>query len=278
MHAQAVPEQLRRLWRLPHEPARLGRRSRLDVDAVVSTAVRLADEGGLEAATLPRIAGELGVTAMSLYRHVGSKDELLQLMVDAASEPDDPGARDAGDAPGAPAAASTVPAPADGDRWREGLHRWALDLWRLYRRRPWIPHVPVHRMPSGPHQLAWVERGLAHLEGTELSWGQKIAAITVLSSHVRQSVLLSQELAAGRPPDQNQAHSEHETARALGHLVSADRFPQAAQLFAAEVFTPSDEPSEATEHADLLVGIDLLLDGLQRRVTAEAAPAAGTAP
>lgn len=58
-----------RLWRLPGVPARRGRPSRLDVETVVSTAVGSVDSDGLEGAALPRLADELGVTAMSLYRH-----------------------------------------------------------------------------------------------------------------------------------------------------------------------------------------------------------------
>ena len=139
-----VPDFFRRLWRLPETPHRRGRRSTLDVETVVSTAVRLADAGGLEAATLPKVADELGVTAMSLYRHVGSKHELLMLMMDAATEPPDHSSADAG--------------------WRDGLRQWAVDLWSLYLERPWIPHVPVHSPPSGPHQVAWLEQGLDRLE------------------------------------------------------------------------------------------------------------------
>src|SRR5690625_8050639 len=58
--------------------------------ALPISAVQLADHGGLEAATLPKVAEALNVTAMSLYRHIGSKQELLQLMMDAASEPPGP--------------------------------------------------------------------------------------------------------------------------------------------------------------------------------------------
>src|SRR5690606_10565395 len=117
MDSDAVPDLVRRLWRLPiTTPTRMGRKSTLDVETVIAAAVRLADAEGLAAATLPKVAEQLGVTAMSLYRHVGSKDELLQLMLDAASGP--------------PAG------PAETSGWREGLWRWALDLWELYRRRP----------------------------------------------------------------------------------------------------------------------------------------------
>src|SRR5690625_116687 len=83
----AVPDFFRRLWRLPTVEHRLGRKSTLDVETVVSTAVRLADEGGLDAATLPKVAAELRVSAMSLNRLIGSIHDILIQMFVAAYVP-----------------------------------------------------------------------------------------------------------------------------------------------------------------------------------------------
>lgn len=242
----AVPDLIRRLWRLPTTPARLGRKSTLDVETVIAAAVRLADAEGLAAATLPRVSEELGVTAMSLYRHVGSKNDLLQLMLDAASGP------------------PTGPAETVG--WREGLQRWALDLWELYRRRPWLPRVPLHRTPSGPNQIAWLERGLGTLADTGLGWDEKVAAITLLSTYVRHSIQLTQDLEEGRPADQAQAEGEHEHARALSELITAERFPNMAAMFASGVFAASDEPTDFTAREDFIAGLALVLDGLGTRI------------
>src|SRR5699024_6747084 len=116
------------------------------------------------------VAEELGVTAMSLYRHIGSKHELLLLMMDAASKPPSP---------------SSIASD-----WREGLRAWALDLWSLYQTRPWLPQVPIYRPPSGPHQVTWLERGFAQLAATALDWNQKLTALTLLRGFVRHSALL----------------------------------------------------------------------------------------
>ncbi|APU18068.1 TetR/AcrR family transcriptional regulator [Actinoalloteichus sp. GBA129-24] len=246
MDYDAVPDSLRRLWRLPSPPARLGRKSTLDVETVVATAVRLADAGGLDAATLPRVAEELGVTAMSLYRYVGSKQELLQLMMDAASKP---GVASAG-----------------GAAWREGLRSWAVDLWELYRGRPWVPRVPVYSTPSGPNQIAWLERGLAQLESSRLCWGERLAALTLLNGFARHSVLLTQDLAEGRPPGQTQAESEQQYAVAVRDLVDPERFPHTASMFASGVLAASDASSEETAREDFAAGLELVLDGLAARI------------
>ena len=247
MDSDAVPDLVRRLWRLPiTTPTRMGRKSTLDVETVIAAAVRLADAEGLAAATLPKVSEQLGVTAMSLYRHVGSKDDLLQLMLDAASDP--------------PAG------PAETTGWREGLWRWALDLWELYRRRPWLPRVPLHRTPSGPNQIAWLERGLEALADTRLGWDEKARAVTLLSGYVRHSIQLTQDLEEGRPAEQAQAAGEHEYARALGRLVTAQRFPNTAAMLASEAFAASDEPTDVTAREDFTAGLALLLDGLEAQI------------
>src|SRR5246127_5987746 len=61
---------------------RRGRPPTIDREAVLDTAIRLLDAEGVEALTMRRLASELGVSAMAPYRHVGSKDELLMVLVD----------------------------------------------------------------------------------------------------------------------------------------------------------------------------------------------------
>src|ERR1700690_4421209 len=58
----------------------------LSVEAIVTAAIRVADAEGLEAVSMARVAEQLGFTTMSLYRHVTSKEELLQLMWNASAQ------------------------------------------------------------------------------------------------------------------------------------------------------------------------------------------------
>jgi AcrR family transcriptional regulator len=58
----------------------------LDAEAIVDTALSVADDAGLEAVTLRRVAARLGVTPMALYRYIESKDELLDAMADRLYE------------------------------------------------------------------------------------------------------------------------------------------------------------------------------------------------
>ena len=247
MQSNDVPAPLRRLWRLADPPAKVGRPSHLDVDTVVAVAVRIADERGLDAVTLPRVAEEVGVTAMSLYRYVGSKNELLQLMVDAATTPH-------------------VPESDPNATWRTGLRECTVALWELFRARPWLPRVPIETAPSGPRQLGWLEQTLATLSTTGLDWGEKMTAVMLLSGHVRQSVLLTQDLTTGRDPDERQAESERRYAQAMRELVDPARFPEVAAMFGSDLFASGDAPTEITERADFEAGLEIVLDGIAAKV------------
>ncbi len=59
-----------------------GRRARLDSDRVLRAALELVDRDGLEALTIRRLASDLSVDAMAIYRHAANKDALLDGLID----------------------------------------------------------------------------------------------------------------------------------------------------------------------------------------------------
>jgi AcrR family transcriptional regulator len=240
MDEAAVPDELARLWRISSE-SRLGRPAKLDVGQVVDAAVALADRKGLSAATLPKVAESLGVTKMSLYRHVGSKDELLTLMQDAASGP--------------------VPSSLDGTGpWRERLRLWATEQQTIFTRHPWLATAPVSGPPKGPNLIGWFDAGLRALRTSGLDWGAKVGAIMLVSGFVRGQAQMMQEFEAGRAgTDLDQAAAEQAYGRAMASLVSAERFPDAAALFASATF---EDTGADTAQADFDFGLDLILDGV----------------
>ncbi|MER6346533.1 TetR/AcrR family transcriptional regulator [Streptomyces sp. NPDC001595] len=252
-----VPAPLRRLWRLP-ESSRLGRPATLGVDLVVTTAVEIADRDGLDGVTLPKVAKSLGFTGMSLYRYVGSKDELLALMGDHAL--------------GAP------PACLGAGDWREGLRAWARAQRVVYQQRPWLTRLPVTGPPSGPRRIAWMEAALAILARTPLDWAHKLSALALIGGYVVQSVRQESEFTAHRAEGQGQADAERAWGRALAGLVDPGRFPQTARLLSSAMLEeqPAD-PSDpaisdtaisdaAISDADFSVGLELILDGIATRI------------
>src|SRR6478752_5986461 len=118
-----IPRALVIAWGLEEAPRR-GPRRELTHDAIARAAVAIADDGGLGAVTMGRVAASLGFTTMSLYRYVSSKDELVMLMQDAATEVD------------GELEVST-------DDWRQGLRDIAALHLQLYARHPWFLDVPL---------------------------------------------------------------------------------------------------------------------------------------
>lgn len=241
MAERQIPDDLARLWRLPLG-TRLGRPAELDVDTVVRTAIDLADRTGLSGATLPKIAAALGVTPMSLYRHIGSKDELIALMSDAAFGP--------------------TPESGPGDEpWRPALGRWARDQFAVFERHPWLVQIPISGPPRGPHAVGWMDAGLRALRSADADWGTKIGIITVLSGYVRQGFSMTNQLgSARRAADLDESRALRIYSRELTQLVDPTRFPAVAELLAAGLFESVPEPDTADE--DFTFGLELILDGI----------------
>ncbi|WP_349901993.1 TetR/AcrR family transcriptional regulator [Parafrigoribacterium humi] len=137
--------------------ARLSKQGRgpartLSYERITDAAIELADEGGLEAVSMRKIATMLEHSAMSLYRHVGSKDDLTELMYDAALgelELSRTGAED----------------------WRVAVARLARDNRRLWHRHPWISKLS-QRPTLGPNANRMLEYALAAVDGIGLDMDQ----------------------------------------------------------------------------------------------------------
>jgi AcrR family transcriptional regulator len=195
--------------------------------------VALADEGGLAALSMSRLAEKLGFTTMSLYRYVASKDDLLVLMLDAAIGP--------------------PPAAAAGSGWRAGVEGWARALRAGYGRHPWMVDLPISGLPAGPNQLVWFERGLGVLAATTLEPGERAASVLLLATYVRAQGQLVQDLTrAGES-------GGVDWAAVVRRVADPQRFPEVAAVIAAGVF--EDEPDEFPDD-DFGFGLDRILDGI----------------
>ncbi|MFJ4007853.1 TetR/AcrR family transcriptional regulator [Streptomyces sp. NPDC090023] len=115
---------------------RSGQPSGLDRDRITATSVALLDAEGLDRFSMRRLAGELNVTAMSLYWYVDTKDDLLELALDTAF--------------GELALPDTEDAEAD---WREQLRTLATDYRAMMVRHPWLSPIAGRFLNIGPHSL-----------------------------------------------------------------------------------------------------------------------------
>jgi AcrR family transcriptional regulator len=220
-----------------------GPRPGLSADAIVAAAVRIADTEGLEAVSMARVAHELGFTTMSLYRHVTSKDELLQLMWDASTF----GAEEI---------------VLEGDGWRPRLRMWAVIQREVLDRHPWIAQMPMASPPVGPNSLLFVERGLETLDGTGLSDPDKMRVLGLLASYSLSEARMAHDAArasAAAEGAEGTAAPAPTFEAVLRELVDEKTYPRLHRL-AWEGDSASEESGEFEEY---LFGVDLILDGVQ---------------
>jgi AcrR family transcriptional regulator len=153
------------LWRVP-QARRRGPRQALSVDAVVAAAIRLADDRGITALTMRRVADAVGVAPMTLYTYVPGKAELLDLMLDSVYA-------------GMPRS-DTAELP-----WRERVTAVAEENRALFTTHPWAATISTSRPPLGPGQMAKYDHELGALEGLGLSDVELDAALAHLLAFVR---------------------------------------------------------------------------------------------
>jgi AcrR family transcriptional regulator len=235
------------LWGTGEPGPRRGRRPALSLEEVVASAIALADREGLEAVTMRRLAGAVGVGAMALYTYVPGKAELLDLMLDRvyAEMPRDPW-------------------PAD---WRERIAAVARENRALYDAHPWAATVATGRPPLGPGLMGKYERELTAFEGLGLDDVEIDAALTFLLDFVRAAALAADVAratlrATGMTDEQWWAANAPLLERALDPAA----YPTAARVGSAAgaAHGGAYSPDHAWEF-----GLERVLDGLAALIEAE---------
>jgi len=231
------------------EPAKRGPRPNLSIEQIVEAAIEIASAEGLGPLSMNRVAEKLGKSAMSLYRYVRTKDELLQLMTDVSAVKHPP----------------PEPDPAEG--WRPNLERWAYELVDLYRRLPWVLHVPLGPTPPvGPGQLAWLDRALACFRKTHLPAEIRIGVVMLLLTFIRGQVRMSQEVNQGAA---GAALGYPAYGEMLRLVVDKDQLPDLAPLVDEGVFDdPEEGMSEQEFQIEVRFGLTMIFDGIERLVAA----------
>jgi AcrR family transcriptional regulator len=248
--AAPLPPGLDLLW------GRRGRSQRgpkpgLSVEAIVAAAIRLDDAEGLEAVSMAHVAEQLGFTTMSLYRHVSSKDELLQLMWNASAQ----GAEDL---------------VLTGDDWRARLRMWAMVQRQMIDQHPWITQMPMAAPPMAPNSLTFVERGLEAMDGSGLAEGDKLRVIGLISSYTLSEARMAHDAArAARQAQAAVAAGEAQPAWTWEGLVRevADEqtYPRLHRL--AWSGGIGEDPSGWDEQEEFSFGLDRILDGVAAFIT-----------
>lgn len=153
------------MWGTAAGPSR-GPRPGLSVERIVERAIEVADAEGLAAVSMRRVAGELGIGVMGLYRYLPGKSELVDLMLDAAQS-------------GIPDAYPL------GDDWRSRLRVTTEQLIEHYRRHRWLLQVSRARPLMGPESIRTYDDSLRCMDGIGLTDHEMAWTVAMLDSLAR---------------------------------------------------------------------------------------------
>ncbi|WP_066374994.1 TetR/AcrR family transcriptional regulator [Herbidospora mongoliensis] len=224
------------VWDRPEPSARP---APLDRERIVAAAVALADEGGLEAVSLRKVAARLNAGPMRLYGYIATKEELFDLMVDEVHAEILPEER-----------------PAD---WREALRGHAHRTRQATLRHEWLADLLGGRPALGPNALAVAETTLAALDGladldTVMRAVETVAAYS--TGAIRREIAnLRAERATGLSDrDWQRAHGPH-----VVRMLATGRFPTLAKVV--------HDGTEVDAETSFTTGLDWVLDAVATKLT-----------
>jgi len=193
--------------------------------------VASADEQGIQALSMRKLAQSLGVKAMSLYNHVANKDEVLDGMVEIV--------------------VAEIEVPEVGSDWRSAMRIRASSAHSMLLRHPWASLLIVSRANVGPAMLRYVDATIGCLREAGFSFEMADRAWNAIDSHIYGFTL--QEL--NFPFDPSEYAS---AAKEFLPMIPADRYPYLNAL--------SQTVIDGTHHGvhDFDFGLELILDGLDR--------------
>jgi len=211
--------------------ARAKRRTPLSRERVLLAAVALADEIGIESLSMRRLGEELGVEAMSLYKHTANKDDILDGIVDLV--------------------ASEIELPAIGGDWKMAMRRRATSAHEVLLRHPWATMLIVSRPNVGPAMLRYVDATIGCLREAGFSYRMADHAWNAVDNHVYGFTLQKLNF-----PFQPEEYAR--AAKAFLPQIPPDRYPYLNGL-SQEVIGGRHDGLH-----DFQFGLELILDGLER--------------
>ena len=207
----------------------------LNKERILRAAVALADTDGVESLSMRKIAEELDVVPMALYRHVANKDEMLDGMVDLVVAEIDP--------------------PETGLDWKEAMRRRILSARRMLQRHPWGARVLESRTEPTPAVIGYIDEMI----GLFLAGGFTIE-LTHHALHAMGSRMFgfTQELFDDTPEVEPEIEKEM-------YEAMAQAYPNIGQMIAIVMHDDSSRVGErgCDDQFEFEFALDLMLDGLE---------------
>jgi AcrR family transcriptional regulator len=228
-----------------HVPRRAAALSR---DEIVQAAIKVADAEGADAISMRRIAREVNAGTMSLYWHIASKEELLDLVIDTVL--------------------GEQQAPEPSGDWRADLGTLARNARSVFHQHRWVMDFMVGRPPSGPRSLQNLERALGSLDGLGLDKATAMNIVFTVGTYALGTVLREIQEANGERyleqrfaglTDQERTEMTHEF---LARIRATGRYPHMTALIEAGI----DPDAADTRDARFEFGLSCILDGIAARL------------
>lgn len=200
-------------------------------------AIELADSEGVAALSIRKLAARLGAGAMSLYWYVASKDDLIDLIVDAVY------------------GEVALPAQPSGD-WRRDLAEVARGSRGLMHRHPWLAALVGNRALLGPNALRRIDYSLATLDPLGLDISSMMGLLGTINAYVTGFVLneLGEAETRRRTGLTDQEFRLSAAPYVQEHVIASGRYPHLARY----VLEGEDRDADA----EFAFGLDCLLDGI----------------
>jgi AcrR family transcriptional regulator len=244
MENQDIDRTLNLLWRrtLGAPQGSRGPKQRVSVDEVVRAAIAVADEEGLPAFSMRKVADRLGLKLMSVYTYVPGRAELIGLMIDDV--------------------AGERKLPPHEGTLRQRITGVAEQIWDEYHRHPWLLQVEESRPVIGPHVSDRYEWQLAAIEGAGFTDLEMDQVITLLCGFTAGAARFSIDT---RRTAERSGISDAEwwavNAPVLERVMPAGAYPISGRVgqVAGEEYNAVGDPERSFRF-----GLERILDGLER--------------
>ena len=199
---------------------------------VLAAAIAHADEGGLEALTMRKLAEELGVAPMALYRHVANKDDLVDGMVDVVF--------------------SEIDLPGPGAEWRTAMRQRAISVRDALLRHRWAIGLMESRSNPGPANLRHHDAVIGSLRVSGFDMAMAAHAYSLLDSYIYGFALTKMNLPFDTSDD------VAGVAQSMLEPFPVNEYPNLVAFITEHAMKAGYDYGDEFEY-----GLDLILDGLE---------------
>ena len=213
--------------------SRVEPRNRLSRERVLQAAMADADDGGLDACTMRKLAEDLGVAPMALYRHVANKDDLIDGMVDVVF--------------------GEVDLPSGGPDWKAAMRERAISLRDVLARHRWAIGLMESRRTPGRANLRHHDAVIGSLRAGGFDMAMAAHAYSLLDGYIYGFALTKMNLPFDATID------IAEMAESMLEPFPVGEYPNLAAFITDHAMKPGYDFADEFEY-----GLDVILDGLER--------------